>query len=127
MGRGPAQPGAVRLADSCLQLYRFLQYQLANVSVRRSLTQSPIDLDLRLRRDRLVRRQRVHREETRRMARESIGCDHAYPAIDAVFSARPTTGNEVRAQVEKLAQRIAMKEHREIERRPRFCGEIDGF
>ena len=66
---------------------RFSQDQLLHVAVRGRLSSLLVDLALRLRGHRLIGRERVDGEETRRMTGQAVDRHHPDPIVDRVRSA----------------------------------------
>ena len=71
-----------------------------------------IDPALRCRRDRLVRRHRVDRKKTRRVASQPVERDHSDPPVDGIQVSRAL--QQPRAQCGDLAQSVRMVERQQI-------------
>ena len=104
---------------------RLLQHDRAQVAPRRHLPARLVDLPLVRDRGRLVRRERVDRQEAGRMAGQAVHGHHADPAVDAVEGAVAFTFEQVVPERRDRVERRGMVEHLQVVRRPHRPIEID--
>ena len=127
----PSRDAPVPASQSASSERDFSQDQRRHVATRRDLLPVGVDFPLGDDRHRLVGRQRVDREEARRMAGEPVDRHHPDPAVDGVERSalrRAPAGRPCRAA--DLAQRVRVVERQQLLgtfrlRRPIHASRVD--